>query len=40
MTGEAAMKNKTILIVLSLLLTARLVPAAMAEAEALNRNLL
>ena len=34
------MKNKTILIVLSLLLTARLVPAAMAEAETVNRNLL
>ena len=34
------MKNKTILIVLSLLITAGLVPAAMAEAEALNRNLL
>ena len=34
------MKNKTILIVLSLLITAGLVPAAMAEAETLNRNLL
>ena len=34
------MKNKTILIVLSLLITAGLVPAAMAEAETVNRNLL